>query len=65
MSRRSTVPLLPILGEKRQRVAIFWPKKLIKKSKIFKQIFNVLKIMVEQKEKQFWKALYPNKLIGY
>ena len=65
MSRRSTVPFLLILGEKRHRVAIFWPKKLIKKSKNFKNKFNVLKIMVEQKEKRFWKAYFPNKKIGY
>ena len=59
------MPFLAILGKKRHRVAIFWPKKLIKKSKIFKNIFNVLKIMVEQKEKRFWKAYFPNKKIGY
>ena len=65
MSRRHNVPFSAILGKKRHRVAIFWPKKLIKKSKIFKNIFNVLKIMVERKEKRFWKAYFPNKKIGY
>ena len=52
-------------GRKMAPCGDFWPKKLIKKSKIFKKKFNVLKIMVEQKEKWVWKALYPNKLIGY
>ena len=33
--------------------------------KKIKKNLSDFKIMVEQKEKLFWKALYPNKLIGY
>ena len=65
MFRRRTVPFLPIFGKKRHCVAIFWPKIFLKRQKKFKKILNGLKIIVEQKEKRFWKALCPNKLIGY
>ena len=49
-------------GLKTAQCGIFFA---LKKSKIFKNILNGLKIMVEQKEERFWKALCPNKLIGY
>ena len=65
MSRRRTVPFSAIFGEKRHGVAIFWPKFFSKRPKFFKKILNDLKIIVEQKGKRFWKALCPNKLIGY
>ena len=54
-----------LFDEKRPRVAIFWPKKIAKRPKNFKTFLNGLKIILEQKEKLFWKALCPNKLIGY
>ena len=56
ISRRRTVPFLPIFGKKRHCVAIFWPKKISKRQKNFKKILNGLKIIVEQKEKRFWKT---------
>jgi len=57
MSRRTTMPFSPIFGWKRQSVAIFWPKKLTKTQKNL----NVLKIMVEEKEKRFWKLIFQMK----
>ena len=65
MSRRHNVAFSAIFGQKRPRVAIFWPKIFSKIPKNFKKILNCLKIIVEQKEKRFWKALCPNKLISY
>ena len=57
--------LTAILGEKRPCVTIFWPKKYAKRPKHFKKVLNDLKIILEQKEKRFLKAMCPNKLIGY
>ena len=38
-----------LFDEKRPRVAIFWPKKMTKRLKIFKTFLNGLKIILEQK----------------
>ena len=65
MSRRHNVAFSAIFRQKRPRVAIFLPKKITKIPKNFKKILNRLKIIVEQKEKRFWKAFCPNKLISY
>ena len=54
-----------LFDKKRTRVAIFWPKKIAKRLKKFKTFLNGLKIILQQKEKRFWKALCPNKVIGY
>ena len=43
----------------------FFDLKNYKNTKKFQKILNRLKIIVEQKEKRFWKAFCPNKLIGY
>ena len=58
MSRRHNIALSAIFTQKRPRVAIFWPKKITKILKNFKNILNRLKIIVEQKEKRFWKAFW-------
>ena len=65
MFRRHNVAFSAIFRQKQPRVAIFWPNFFSKIPKIFQKILNCLKIILEQKEKRFWKALCPNKLICY